>query len=224
VASITKESFYEFVKEFWSVVVPDTFIHNWHIEYICDEFQKVATKVIKRLPKDYDLIINVSPGSTKSIICSVMSLPWMWTIDPTIVMLSGSCNASLAYGLALKSRDVVKSPKYKKCFPYIQLRKDQDAKGNFQNTKGGTRLASSVNASPIGTHGHLFVVDDPIDPTEALSELELKNANHYMDSTVSQRKKDQVQSPTILIMQRLHQDDPTAHMMTKAKQLKRLER
>ena len=43
----------------------------------------------------------------------------------------------------------------------------------------------------------------------------LHNANKNMDETISTRKVNKAVTPTILIMQRLHQDDPTGHLLKK---------
>jgi len=58
-------------------------------------------------------------------------------------------------------------------------------------------------------------MDDPLDPNRAVSETELKTANRWMDQTLSTRKVDKANTPTILIMQRLHQNDPTGHVLGK---------
>jgi hypothetical protein len=55
------DRFYCFVQEFWEVIIPETPIWNWHIEFICDEIEKVGRAVMLRQPKEYDLIINVPP-------------------------------------------------------------------------------------------------------------------------------------------------------------------
>jgi predicted phage terminase large subunit-like protein len=70
----------------------------------------------------------------------------------------------------------------------------------------------------MGFHGDILIVDDPINPTQAISEIELGNANRWMEQTLSTRKTDKATTPTILIMQRLHQDDPSGHMLTKQKE------
>ena len=62
-------------------------------------------------------------------------------------------------------------------------------------------------------HGHFLIVDDPIDPNKAISEAELKTANIWMAATLPTRKVDKAVVPTILIMQRLHQDECTADMI-----------
>jgi predicted phage terminase large subunit-like protein len=51
----------------------------------------------------------------------------------------------------------------------------------------------------------------------AVSEQELKNANDWMSQTLPTRKVDKRITPTILIMQRLHQNDPTGYTLTKGK-------
>jgi len=48
-----------------------------------------------------------------------------------------------------------------------------------------------------------------------LSEVARVNANNHLDRTLSTRKVDKKITPTILIMQRLHEDDPTGHILEK---------
>ena len=190
---------------------------NWHIKYICDELQVVAERVFKGLPRAYDLIINVSPGSTKSSICSVFFPAWVWTRMTSAKIIGGSYAKPLALDLALKNRDVVLSDKYLAAFPDVRLRYDQSAKSEFLTTKRGMRYSVGVGGSVTGKHGHFIIVDDPLNPKEAASEAELKTANEWMSSTLSTRKVDKTITVTILIMQRLHQIDPTATMISRAK-------
>ena len=217
IASICRESFYEFVKEFWDTIIAEPFIDNWHIKFICDELQLVAERVFRREKKLYDLIFNVTPGSTKSTLCSIMAPAWIWTRMPTAKLIGGSYSGSLSLTLASLNRDVVASEKYRACFPKVIMRGDQDAKGYFMNTMGGSRYSASVGGSVTGMHGHFLFIDDPLDPKESMSEVKLATANRWMNSTISQRKIDRNVTPTILIMQRLHQNDPTQNMLTMTK-------
>ena len=221
-ASICRESFYEFVKEFWYIAIPEKPVWNWHIKYLCDELQKVAERVFLNQPKEYDLIINISPGSTKSTIASIMFPAWTWTRMPTARTIGGSYSKELSMDLSRKGRDIVRSELYRRCFPEIILRRDQDVKSNFMNTKGGGRQASSTGGAITGFHAHFIVIDDPLNPNEALSDVELENANTWMAETLSQRKVEKWLTPTILIMQRLHQNDPTASMIERAKNAQRI--
>ena len=45
VASICRESYYEFVKEFWDTIETARPVWNWHIEYLCKELQYIAELV-----------------------------------------------------------------------------------------------------------------------------------------------------------------------------------
>jgi predicted phage terminase large subunit-like protein len=211
--SICEDSFFGFVCRMWSSVIPETFIPNWHIKILCDEMQKLAERVFKRLPRLYDLLINVPPGSTKSTICSVMFPAWIWTRDRTLRSICGSYSYPLSLELSRKSRDVVLCYKYRRMFKEVLLRDDQNTKGYFANKDGGGRFSTSTGGSVTGLHGHFLLIDDPLNPEEAVSDTELKNANNWIARTFSTRKIDKKITPTVLIMQRLHEGDPSAIMI-----------
>jgi predicted phage terminase large subunit-like protein len=216
-ASVCRESFYEFVRTFWSTIIADEPVWNWHIEYLCGEIQVVMERVFANQPKLYDLAVNVPPGSTKSTLFSVMLTAWGWTRMPHLRVIGASYAYSLATDLARRARDVVKSELYQRVFPDIGIRADQDAKGYFVNSKGGDRFSVGVNGSVTGMHGHVIVVDDPLDPEQALSEADLRTANRWMSETLPSRKVNKAVAPMLLIMQRLHEDDPTGMWLTKQK-------
>lgn len=212
-ASLCKASFADFVREFWDIVVPDKMIPNWHIDFICEELQTVAERVFAGKQRLYDLVINVSPGSSKSTIASIMFPAWCWTRMPHFKFIGASYAANLSMDLSRKCRDVIKSDLYQACFPNIRIREDQDTKGYFVNTKGGQRFSVGSCGSVIGMHGHCIGIDDPIDPHHALSEAEMYQINNWIIETLSSRKTNRNLTPMILIMQRLHQEDPTAQFL-----------
>ncbi len=210
-----KRDFFYFIQEFWSEVIPDTPHYNWHMEYLSKELQILGNKVFNRESKEYDLTINIPPGTSKSTIATVMLPAWIWTIDPTIRVLTASYSSSLSLDHAIRSRDIIQSDKYKEYFGDIELKADQNNKGHYKNTKGGERYATSVGGTITGFHAHLIIVDDPLNAKEASSEVQRKSANEFMDTTLSTRKVDKEVTPTILIMQRLHEDDPTGNWVKK---------
>ncbi len=207
VASITRESFYEFLLEFWECIISEKYIDNWHVPYICNELQIVAERVFNNEKKAYDLVINVMPGSTKSVIVSIMFPAWCWTRMPSLRFIGGSYAHQLAMDLSRKNRQLVKATKYQLCFP-TKMRSDQDAKTFFMNEAGGMRLGVGTGGI-AGFHAHIIAIDDPLDPNKAVSDIELASANKWINESLAQRKVDQTLTPTILIMQRLHQNDPT---------------
>src|SRR5688572_470905 len=86
--SICRESFYHFVKEFWEVLIPEELVPNWHIKFLCDEAQKLAERIFRRLPKEHDMVVNIPPGTTKSTIFSIMFPAWLWTRQPELRVIS----------------------------------------------------------------------------------------------------------------------------------------
>lgn len=217
VASICQDSFFEFMKEFWEIVVPESPVWNWHIKYLCDELQFIAERIFKGQRKIFDLAVNIAPGTTKSLIMSVMLPAWCMTRMPSFKFIGASYSFPLAMDLSMKCRDIVSSDKYRKYFPHVALRPDQNTKGYFKTTQGGWRYAVGVNGAITGMHAHMIVIDDPLNPQEAQSTADIATANHWIKHTLSNRKVDKAITPMILVMQRLHQDDPTAQFLKNKK-------
>lgn len=226
-AELCKRKLSYFVKEFWDEIIEDDLEWAPHMDVLCDEIQAVYERVFLRydpkaevyyrLPKLYDLIINIPPGTSKTTICTIMAPAWAWTRDPSIRFITGSHAESLSTDHAVKSRDIIRSDKYQRYFPEVKIKKDEDNKTNYRNTKNGQRYVTSVGSSPIGVHAHIQIMDDPLNPKEAVSQVGLENAIHFFDQTLSTRKADKRVTPLILIMQRLHQKDPTGHLLEKRK-------
>ncbi len=215
-ASIVKEDFFEFVKEFWDVVCAETPIWNWHIRYLCSLLQDLAIKVRRKEQLGYDyLLINIPPGSTKSIIISIMFPAWVWTWWPSASFVGSSHDYKLAVRMSRLNRAIVKSPMYQEAFPDTQIIDDQDTKGEFVNIKKGERMSVGVEGNITGRHGDFVFCDDPLNPKGARSEAELETANQFITETLRSRKKDKLNVPTLIVMQRLHQNDPTGMLLEK---------
>lgn len=221
-----RRSFYYFMQEFWYDISPDTPHWNWHIEYLAGELEKIAKRVAEWKPKHHDLIINIPPGTTKSTTCTIMFPVWCWLRWPWMRFIAGSYSGPLSLEHAEYSRELVRSEHFHELFPNINIKQDKDTKSNFrvvytdENGKlkmGGNRFSTSVGGTLTGFHGHILIVDDPLDPNRSVSEVEIKKANHWVSQTLSTRKVDKQVVPTIVIMQRLHENDPTGHLLAKKK-------
>lgn len=219
IASICKESLVEFVRRAWKFVPGAGKLRwNWHLDVFCIELQRIAERVFQGLPKEYDLVLNVSPGTSKSTIWSILFPAWVWTRMPHARIMTASHTDTLATDLAGKSREVLKSEWYRRCYPHIRFRKDQDSKHYYCNTFGGDRFSCTVGGkAPMGFHAHICIVDDPIDPQKTASEVELEEAAKFMIEVIPTRKVDKLVTVTVLIMQRLDFRDPTAAVLDQAK-------
>lgn len=213
-AELCRRSFYFFLKTFWSVIIQEEPVYNWHIKYICDELQKEAYRIKKRLPAPFDaIIINVPPGSTKSTICSQMFPIYCWIIDPSIKIITASNTKDLATRDSTISRDILRSEKFAALFPELIIKGDQDNKAKYENTNNGKRIATSIGGSIIGEHSHISIIDDPLNPKETPSDGQIKAANAYCDYVMSTRKINKKVSTFVLVMQRLNENDPSGHLL-----------
>jgi len=228
---LNNRSFYNFFQYFWSEISTDELVLNWHMEFICNELQHVAERVGANQKKEHDLVINIPPGTSKTSIAMKMFPVWCWTKWHWMRFITSSYSQVLSLESGEASRDLIRSDKFKSVYPELEIKADKDVKSNYKIVKnkivskghlpkqilGGNRYSTSVGGSVTGFHGHILIVDDPLNPYEAVSAKALATTNHWMDEVLSTRKVDKEVTPTILIMQRLHQNDPTGHLIGKNK-------
>lgn len=214
-AELCKRKLSFFVKEFWDIIVEDELEWAPHMEIMCNEVQTVYERVIKRQVKLYDLLINIPPGTTKSTIITIMAPAWSWTRDASLRHITGSYSSDLSTEHAVKSRDIVRSDRYRKYFPQVHIKADEDNKTNYKTVNNGQRFATSVGGTVTGVHAHILTFDDPINPKQAASQAELKEVNRYFDQTLPTRKVDKRITPMIIVMQRLDTNDPSGHLLEK---------
>jgi predicted phage terminase large subunit-like protein len=145
--------------------------------------------------------------------------------------ICASYSGALALESAEMSRELVRSASFQSIYPELDIKEDKDQKSNFRivhreydketrTTRmipGGSRYSTSVGGTLTGFHGDILIVDDPLNPTQATSDVLLATANHWIEQTLSTRKTDKAITPTVLIMQRLHQNDPSGHWLAKNK-------
>lgn len=215
-AEICRRDFFRFIQRHWHLAVAADPVWNWHIEFLCQELQDVAERIFTMTPKEYDLVINVPPGSTKSTIVSIMYPAWIWTRMQKCRVIGSSHTHDLALDLARKNRGIVKSEEYRNRFN-VELKDDQDTKTYFENTEGGDRHAVGLEGGIMGFHGHLLLVDDPVNPKGARSEAEIKGATISLNEGLYTRKVDKRVSVVVLVMQRLALTDPSGEMLEKLK-------
>ncbi len=234
-AKRTKMDYFYFIQEFWDTIVNDPPYWNWHIPYICAEIESMVHRIHRREPKKHDLVVNLPPGTTKSLICTVFLVPWIWANYPYFRIIKVSYSDYLSLEQADLIRDIVRSQKYQDMFPNVRIKKDNSGKSNFKVTYkeldsdnyeywrlGGSILSTSVTAKATGFHAHLKIIDDPLDPYKAHSESELRTCNTWLSQVLSNRVVDKRIVPELIIMQRVHKKDPSGIALQKAKKGKKV--
>ena len=79
-------------------------------------------------------------------------------------------------------------------------------------TQNGVRLATSVGGVLTGRGADFIIIDDPLKPDEAVSDIQRKAVNDWYDHTLFSRLNDKRNGVIIIIMQRLHEDDLVGHV------------
>lgn len=216
-----RNNLFFFFKEFWEVIIPDTLHINWHLEYLCDELQKIAKGVIRGDKTNDDLVCNICPGTTKSTIASIILPAWMWTRKPDCVILCNTISNTNATEFSQKFRDIVTGEKYKLYFPEIVIRSDSTAFMRIKNTAGGARRQYTTKSTIIGDHGHIRIDDDPMSYEDSRSDAETERCIKGYKS-YSTREKKNTYVPYVLIMQRLSEQDTSSYVYDVKKNIKRI--
>ena len=209
-------SFYEFFKQAWHVVEPSIELStNWHHKYLCDILQKEAERIIDNKPKTKDIVINIPFRSTKSLLVTVMFPVWAWIKNPKFRFITASYSAELSIEHATRSRDVINSEWFKDRWGEVfHIKKDQNLKARYENNFLGVRRATSVGGTVTGQGGDFLLVDDPVSPQHAASEVERENANEWYRTTFYSRLNNPLTGIRIVIMQRIHDNDLSGFLLS----------
>lgn len=193
----------------WEIIEPGTkLVWNWHLDTMCGYLEAVADGRVKRL------IINVPPGSMKSLLASVMFPAWVWTRYPEKRFLGVTNESGLATLHAGLMRIVVGSEWYQDRWD-VRFQKKQDEKTLFRNEDLGHRQSVGLNGNVTGKRANYLVLDDPHDARRAFSDVDIANAIRAYDQGLSNRLNDMEEDSVILIMQRLRTNDLTGHLLSK---------
>lgn len=152
---IFTDSYFEFFKWSFFLLFPnEKFEDTFHIRYLCDLYQVEIERVIRKEERTTDLIVNIPPRTSKSLITSVSLLAWMWIKQPSLPMISISFDEDLSLLNAQYSKDIIKSDEYQELFGHLfQIRGDADSKSYFMNDKGGFRLSKTTGSNITGHKG-----------------------------------------------------------------------
>ncbi len=215
-ASIMKDSLYRFMLEAWHVIDSANLEVNWHLETICRHVQAL---IADEPGSPQNLLINVPPGTCKSLIFSVFAPAWIWLKKPQHKMLFASGAPSVVTRDSMRCRALIKSEWYQKTFtPKWGISKDQDEKQHFSNTAGGWRKGVAAGAGITGERADLLGVDDPNDAKEIHSKAHRETINERWWATAfHNRIADPARSKRGVIMQRLHEEDLTGFLLEREK-------
>jgi predicted phage terminase large subunit-like protein len=185
-------------------------VWNWHHDAMCEHLEAVVRDEIE------SLVINVPPGCSKSLVCSVLFPAWLWTLHPDWRVISASYSDTVVLRDARKARTLIESDWYRERWPEVQLPSDTSASkavGAYYTTAGGMRFSTTVRGAVTGQHADVHVIDDPHDPAGVASLAELDATLAWHRETMSSRFRDPKHPRKVLVMQRLHERDLTSELI-----------
>ena len=216
---IRRGGLYEFVKQAWPQVESVEYVDNWHIEQVCKALEAVSRGELKRL------IINVPPGTGKSLIVSVFWPAWQWTFDPSHRWFNASFDQGLVNRDAARLISLVQSKWYQERWPGVYTATETGEskvnvpKSEFWTTSKGLRFSTSIRGKGTGYHAHTQVIDDPLKPKDAKTgkstapdKIALKEVIDWRKDTLSTRAINLGELRMVVIMQRLHENDLVGYL------------
>lgn len=206
-----------FTRRFFMPRMGFKFSVNWHHEYIAWAIDEVIAGRIE------NLVINVPPGSGKTeLLTNLIARGIAKNQRSRFLYLSFS--QSLVEDVSSTARNIVKSDDFQGLWP-VNVSTNTDAKANWKTTVDGyeaghvysASLGGQVTGRRAGTLANdgftgAILLDDPLKPEDAFSRTARNKANRKILNTVNSRKA-KSSTPIILIMQRLHVEDPTNFVM-----------
>jgi len=198
-----------FLKGHWDVVEPDVpLIESYHTQAIAEHVQAALEGEITRL------VINAPPRIGKSLPGSVFAPPWAWTRWASKKFITVSYSQPLASKHNVDRRLLIRSPRYQEKWGHVfTLAEDQNLKSEFVNSERGHMVARGTGAGVTGYGADVIMLDDPLNPELAESDAERRAVRDYFDRTLYSRLDDKKRGSIILIEQRLHAKDLSAHLL-----------
>lgn len=198
-----EKSLYEFVKLMWEYVEPTRpFVESMHAKAICEHLEAVHYGQIRKL------LINVSPGSAKSLLTNCFYPAWQWIHSP------GHRYIAYSYSQGLTERDNIRFRQIVESDLYISLWKDKFGMSKDRNTiiqvtndKMGFKQASSVGGGATGFRADTLILDDPNNVKESESKTIRDSTNTWFREVLPTRVNDPRTASMIVIQQRTHEED-----------------
>lgn len=197
-------SLQDFVRMAWPIAEPGKpFQPNWHIGAVSEHLEAVTNRQIRKL------VINIPPGCMKSRLTGLFWPVWTWIRDSGYSRWgSWSFDLDLVLREAGDSLDLIRSDWFKARWGDRVVIKDRaPAMGEYWTTGNGLRFASTTpKGDATGWHYDYWLVDDPHKP-QTISKVTLEESRKWWYGTLQTRKRDPATTRSVLVMQRLHEND-----------------
>ena len=203
------------------------FRHVYRKEFIWADHHDLIVKSLMDvwLGKEQNLVLNIPPRYSKTEMICLFSA-WAYAHNSRCEFLHLSYSSKLATKNSDKIRTLMKSQWYQDCF-CVAISQEVDSKGEWMTKDGGSFKADAAGGQVTGfgagatnefeDEQYIFngciLIDDPLKPSDAHT-VERDKVNENWEETIKSRRNSPHSTPTICIMQRLHEGDFTAELMS----------
>ena len=202
------------------------FVWGEHHRIICRALDDVIDGKCDRL------MINIAPRYGKTELVSKMFIAYGLAVNPASRFLHLSYSDDLVLDNSKDILEFVGSPAYRSVFPEVQIASEA-AKKWYTTAGGGVYAVSTagqvtgfgagivpedtaewMNLPPCKKFGGAVIIDDPLKPDDANSDVEREKINARYTNTILSRLNS-ADTPIIIVAQRLHEHDFCAYVQEK---------
>ena len=209
-----ESDFYAFVLFVFEKIYRKKFYPNWHHKVICSIFEKVRNQQLRHV------VINIAPrySKTEFVNCFVA---WCLARQSTDMFMTLSYTSKLAHKNSLGIQNITRSKAYQSYWP-TKISEREKGKGLWTTEGGGEIFAGNTGGSitgfgagrPEDKWGGAMIIDDPQKVDDCSYETKRQHIKDNFDNTLVSRLNNPRVTPIILIMQRIHEDDLTGHVLS----------
>lgn len=208
-----REDLVEFIAEYFKKETPkgiSELLLDDYIYIIADHLQKVIEGKITRL------IINIPPWHTKTELVTKNFPVWALWNNPNLQVIATWYSTQLTQWFSLEAKEIYESQTFKRIFPRApKLSDTQNTKEHWKTEAGGSYYATGTSGTITGKRTNLFLIDDPLKPDEADSDVKRIWVNNWFENTVASRLFNPLKDAIVVIAQRTHEDDLPWHLISK---------
>ena len=207
-------SFKEFITYFFPIVENADFIFKEHHDRIIDKLTGVYDGSITRL------VVNIPPGYGKTELVVVLFCAWCYAKTKDCRFLHLSYSSDLTAANSIKIKAILETKEFQDLWG-MKFSKELNGKEAWATDESGEFRAKSTGGAVTGfragrlrnTFSGALIIDDPIKPEDAESDILRNKMNSRLNNTLKSRLMHE-NVPVILIMQRVHENDPAGFMLS----------
>ena len=199
-----------FVRYFFKTLHGTKFQLSDHHHLICQALMDVF------YGRNTYLMVNMPPRYSKTELVVKMFSAWCYAKNPSCEFIHLSYSDSLAFDNSSAIKAVIQSEEFQQLWPITLTSTATEA---WKTEQGGAFIARPAGGQVTGygagkiddfTDGKGFggciLIDDPLKPDDAYSDVKRTAINRRWDETIKSRFNSK-RTPCIVVMQRIHEDD-----------------